>query len=70
MNEFTHHSPDNELGRLAGCSEAFAEAFAPSGFVERGHGGHVKGFAQEGVPDLGQTRLTLDAAAGDRKSVV
>ncbi len=36
----------------------------PKRFVERDQGGYVKGFAQEGMTDLGHAPLTFDAAAG------
>lgn len=63
VGEFTHHGADDELGRLAVGSEAFAEALAPLGFVECDHGGHVERAAQEGMADLGEVRPAADAAA-------
>jgi hypothetical protein len=64
VEELAHHRADDELWRLAGGGEAFAEAPAPGGLVQRHHGGHVERLAQEGVADLGQARLGLHAGAG------
>ncbi len=64
VDELAHHGADDELGWLALGGEALAEAPPPFGLVERDHGGHVEGAAQEGVADLGEARLAPDAAAG------
>src|SRR4030065_82599 len=63
VNEFTHHRPDNQFGRFARSCQAFAKASTPSSFVQGNHRRHVKGFAQEGMTDLGHPRLHLNACA-------
>jgi CRISPR-associated endoribonuclease Cas6 len=61
MNELSHHGADDEHGRLAGGGQTVTEEFAPVGSVERHHCGHVEGFAQKGMTDLGQARFAVHA---------
>jgi len=60
--ELAHHDTDDQFGWFAGQCQSFLELFAPSGFIERDHGGHIKDFAQEGMADLGQPGLAFDTA--------
>lgn len=48
-----HHGADDKFVRFALGGQAFAEAFAASGLVKRGHCGHGQGLAEEGMADLG-----------------
>ena len=59
MDKLTHHCADDQCGWFAGCGQTSLKAFPPGGLVERDHCGHVKGFAQEGMADLGQPGLAL-----------
>jgi len=64
VDELAHDGGDDKHGRLTCGGQASGEALAPIGPVGGDHGGHVQGFAHEGMTYLGQARLGLHAAAG------
>ena len=64
LRKLAHHGTDDQFGRFAMGGQALLEALTPRGLVQGHHGRHVQRTAQEGMADLGQTRLAADAAAG------
>lgn len=63
MNELAHHGTNDQFGRFARISQPLSEAFAPVRFVQRSHRGHVQGFSDKGVTDLGHPGFAFDAGA-------
>lgn len=59
--ELAHHGADDEFGQFDVDGQMITEGSTPIGTPQHHHRRHVQRPAQEGMADLGQTRLDMHA---------